>query len=411
MAEYKTSKQVNYGFGLSFEATGKAPVIAKRIWATLADAQAYVNSATDTATKGLILTVVNDAENNGVYFVKKAAGDGADETSGTLQKISGNNDFSTIEEIISSHALAIKTIQGGDTKISMRQVAEDVRSQLSLAYDSTTKKIDLKVGDVTITSLDATAFIKDGMLAGTVLYQATAATGTVTIAGKQYSLTGLTAGHKYIVLAFNGDGPTAPITLDVNELVDVYTAGTGLLLDAKTNQFSVDQTTINNWIESNSYVITTRSLIVHLNNAVVNEATINGQKLVESADGTTPVGKGVVLDGSNVKTKTAITTTSINIVANTAIDSAINTVATKTQEALNVARTALQTIEAGGDEYISATTETKSGTSQRINVVISASKDISQNDTTGEYVADAAAVKTYVNDRISAATLTWGSWS
>ena len=31
MAEYKTGVQVNYGFGLSFEASGKAPVIAKRI--------------------------------------------------------------------------------------------------------------------------------------------------------------------------------------------------------------------------------------------------------------------------------------------------------------------------------------------------------------------------------------------
>ena len=76
MAEYKTGVQVNYGFGLSFEASGKAPVIAKRIWETLADAQAYVDSATDTAIAGLQLTVINDtdASKNGVYFVKEAAG-------------------------------------------------------------------------------------------------------------------------------------------------------------------------------------------------------------------------------------------------------------------------------------------------------------------------------------------------
>ena len=77
MAEYKTDKQVNYGFGLSFEATGKAPVVAKRIWGTLADAQAYVDSSTDTAIAGLQLAVIKDTDpsKNGVYFVQAAAGE------------------------------------------------------------------------------------------------------------------------------------------------------------------------------------------------------------------------------------------------------------------------------------------------------------------------------------------------
>lgn len=77
MAEYKTEKQVNYGWGLSLNMTGKAPAIAKRIFETLADAQAYADDVNDSAIAGLQLSVINDADSsrNGIYFVK-SIGDG-----------------------------------------------------------------------------------------------------------------------------------------------------------------------------------------------------------------------------------------------------------------------------------------------------------------------------------------------
>ena len=114
MAEYKTDKQVNYGFGLSFEATGKAPVIAKRIWATLADAQAYVNEKTDTAIAGLQLSVINDPieSNNGIYFVK-SVGNGTDP--GVLDKIGGSSvatDVTALTERVTS--LETEHTIGGD---------------------------------------------------------------------------------------------------------------------------------------------------------------------------------------------------------------------------------------------------------------------------------------------------------
>ena len=110
MAEYKTDKQVNYGFGLSFEATGKAPVIAKRIWATLADAQAYVNEKTDTAIAGLQLSVINDTEaNNGIYFVK-SVGDGTN--NGELVKMGGSADVSALMDRVTS--LESEHTIGGD---------------------------------------------------------------------------------------------------------------------------------------------------------------------------------------------------------------------------------------------------------------------------------------------------------
>ena len=77
MAEYKTEKQINYGWGLSLNMTGKAPAIAKRIFETLSDAQAYADDVNDSAIAGLQLSVINDVDSsrNGIYFVK-SIGDG-----------------------------------------------------------------------------------------------------------------------------------------------------------------------------------------------------------------------------------------------------------------------------------------------------------------------------------------------
>lgn len=111
MAEYKTSKQVNYGFGLSFEATGKAPVVAKRIWATLADAQAYVDSTTDTAIRGLVLAVIADGTsyNNGIYWVSQAAGDNG-ASAGVLTKLGSSSDVTALANQIVALQNAIKEI-------------------------------------------------------------------------------------------------------------------------------------------------------------------------------------------------------------------------------------------------------------------------------------------------------------
>lgn len=80
MAEYKTEAQVNYGWGLSLNMTGKAPAVAKRIFETKADALAYVNDVNDSAIAGIAIGVINDPEeaNNGLYFVKKI-GTGSDD--------------------------------------------------------------------------------------------------------------------------------------------------------------------------------------------------------------------------------------------------------------------------------------------------------------------------------------------
>lgn len=66
---------------MTWEATGKFPIIAKRSFETLADAQGYIDDVNSTACAGLILSVFNDDKNNGIYLVQ-SIGDG--ETSGVL---------------------------------------------------------------------------------------------------------------------------------------------------------------------------------------------------------------------------------------------------------------------------------------------------------------------------------------
>ena len=70
MAEKQFNLQSNYGWGLSLNMTGKAPEVAKRIFNTYNDAFAYADDINDSAIEGLTLTVVNDSDKNGVYFVK-----------------------------------------------------------------------------------------------------------------------------------------------------------------------------------------------------------------------------------------------------------------------------------------------------------------------------------------------------
>ena len=142
-------------------------------------------------------------------------------------------------------AFGVKGVAGGEKVISVSSGGL-LSSTLSLKYDSKTKKINLygKEEDETnlISSIDATDFIKDGMLDGSALYTATAETGRVTINNNEYVLTGLIANHAYIVLVWNTDAAKNAMAIDVTSLIDTYTAGNGLSLTG--NKFSVDTTKI-----------------------------------------------------------------------------------------------------------------------------------------------------------------------
>lgn len=119
-----------------------------------------------------------------------------------------------------------------------------VSADVSIEYDNTDKKIYFYGKDKTkanaVSSIDCTDFIKDGMLDGSALYTATAATGTVTINTKEYKLTGLTANHAYIVLVWNTDAKKDAMAIDVTSLIDIYTAKADGGLKLEDHAFSVD---------------------------------------------------------------------------------------------------------------------------------------------------------------------------
>lgn len=326
MAEYKTDKQVNYGFGLSFEATGKAPVVAKRIWETLADAQAYVDSATDTAIAGLQLTVINDtdASKNGVYFVKEAAGENG-KTVGVLVKLAQGADTSNLQTQVTANkqaidklngeegtvgsvkntaksyadaalkAVPVKGVKTGDNVISLGsdgKLSSTVAFSIDAIADASGKRY-LKltgIGGANLGKVDIADFVKDGMLEGSALHKATKATETVTINGHPYELSGLTVNHTYIVLVWNTDSSKDAMSIDVTTLIDVYTAGDGLKLT--NNQFSVDKTKV-----------AQKADLDKLETALVNGGVeINGYDILTKDEDTGEITGGTItLDGSNVK--------------------------------------------------------------------------------------------------------------
>lgn len=99
-----------------------------------------------------------------------------------------------------------------------------------------------------ISEFDAQEFIKDGILSDQKIEDVTGSSQTV-IFPKQHeetghTFTGLTEGHPYLFLEFsNGEytGTTYDYDcVDLNKLIDVYTAGDGLQLDSETNhKFSI----------------------------------------------------------------------------------------------------------------------------------------------------------------------------
>lgn len=130
---------------------------------------------------------------------------------------------------------------------------------LSIEYSSSQKKIHLKAdGGSIVSSIDATDFVKDGMLNAAELVEATA----------ESPVNGKTSGY-FLKLTFNTDsGIAEPMYIDVSALIDIYTAdGQGLILQDK--QFSlklvsdgllkkddsglaVDKTALTSWLLSNA---------------------------------------------------------------------------------------------------------------------------------------------------------------
>lgn len=117
-------------------------------------------------------------------------------------------------------------VQGVDEEDKVLSLANRVvRSHLSISivkYDGTPYIVLLGKDNTEISRVNAAEFVKDGMLESAEL---------------KYSSDGLN--HRVLVLTFNTDAGKSVIEIDVNDLVDVYTAKQDGGLVLEHNQFSI----------------------------------------------------------------------------------------------------------------------------------------------------------------------------
>ena len=85
---YFTPAQSDLNWAQTFRMTGRAPGIANRIFDTLQHMTDYINdtSQTASATPGLLLVVISDGNNNGVYKVLTVK-ETAEGDNGTYEKV------------------------------------------------------------------------------------------------------------------------------------------------------------------------------------------------------------------------------------------------------------------------------------------------------------------------------------
>ena len=174
-------------------------------------------------------TIVKDAE-SGVLSVASAA----------LTQYVGENAVTVSSADTSNNKTVSLKINSGDKVLS--QDTNGLSATLSLIYDTTNRKLQLKgsSGNV-ISNIDATAFVKDGMLNDTAVFTATGDTQSITFSGSTHEYSGLSTNHHYLAFEFKiSSGESSSYNyeiLDATSIIDVYKNGNGLDLSGHT--FSV----------------------------------------------------------------------------------------------------------------------------------------------------------------------------
>ena len=130
----------------------------------------------------------------------------------------------------------------------LSQTNDGLSATLTIGYDSEKRKLQLKGADGTaFSTVDATAFVKDGMLNDTAVFTATGDTQTVEFGvgddKRTHEYTNLTLANHYIAFEFKIDNDAAQPykyeILDATSIIDVYKNGDGLALTGHT--FSVQK--------------------------------------------------------------------------------------------------------------------------------------------------------------------------
>ena len=151
----------------------------------------------------------------------KVTGTEKDPTVGLKLDASGNVSLSqSANGLKASVVMPVVTVTGvaeGDKVLGLS--GKELSSTLNLKYDSTAKKIQLLgINNAVIAEIDATDFIKDGMVNKVQFDPAS----------------------KILTITFNTDSGKEAITVNLSSLVDTYTAGKGINITGNVVSVKVD---------------------------------------------------------------------------------------------------------------------------------------------------------------------------
>lgn len=188
---------------------GSITSLTKYSLVTSDDLNEYVTSVTATPNKGIEI---------GGAIQKPTVGIKLDPTQGNVTLSLGPNGLKAED------TTALRNVTGQNF---IKKNGTNVEGHLNLTYNAETKKINLEGFDSSvIASIDATAFIKDGMI------------NTVDLVTNPE----LHDPGTYLVITFNTEAGKDAIYLNVTSLIDVYEGHNGIKVTGKNISLIIDST-------------------------------------------------------------------------------------------------------------------------------------------------------------------------